>query len=173
MNLAALLWGFAEATLFFVVPDVLLSWIALHRARAAWIACVWALVGALAGGAVMYAWGAADAATAIAVLDHVPKVSREMCDAVREQLRNHGLGAVFLGPLTGTPYKIYAVGAGAGQIGLALFLAVSVPARLIRFALVTGLTVMVCRLFRRVTLLGRRAVHIVLWTAFYVWYFGA
>src|SRR6185295_5952367 len=98
-----------------------------QQARSAWVACVWAVAGALAGGTVMYAWGSVDAETALAALDHVPAVSRAMCAAVGEQLQTQGIGALLLGPLTGTPYKIYGVQAGAGHLGLALFLLVSVP----------------------------------------------
>jgi membrane protein YqaA with SNARE-associated domain len=51
---AAALWGFAEATLFFIVPDVLLSIIAVRRGRRpAWIAMAWTIAGAIAGGALM------------------------------------------------------------------------------------------------------------------------
>jgi len=45
MNLVALSWGFAEATFFFIVPDVFLSRIALDRIRTAWAASVWATLG--------------------------------------------------------------------------------------------------------------------------------
>ncbi len=173
MNLAALVWGFGEATLFFVVPDVLLSWIALHQPRTAWVACGWAVAGSLVGGTVMYVWGAVDFAMALVALDHVPAVNRAMSNAVGEQICNHGAGAIFLGPITGTPYKIYAVQTSAGQIGLALFLLVSGPARLVRFALVTGLTILICRLLPRITLFIYRMVHLVLWTTFYVWYFAS
>ena len=30
-SLAAFVWGFAEASLFFVVPDLLISWVAMNR----------------------------------------------------------------------------------------------------------------------------------------------
>ena len=171
MNSAALVWGFAEATLFFVVPDVLLSWIALNHPRKAWIACGWAVGGTLVGGTVMYTWGAVDVDSALAALEHVPAVSPAMCDAVGEQIHHQGISAIFLGPISGRPYKIYAVQAGAGRISLALFLLASVPARLIRFAFVTGLTILVLRLFPGVPLFIRRMVHIVLWAMFYGWYF--
>jgi hypothetical protein len=91
---------------FFVVPDVLLSWIALNQPRKAWIARGWAVAGALIGGTLMYAWGAADVDSALAALEHVPAVSPTMCDAVSEQFHTHGIIAIFLGPITGTPYKI-------------------------------------------------------------------
>jgi hypothetical protein len=47
---AAAVWGLAEATLFFVVPDVLLTWLAAFRPRVACKAVVACLAGALAGG---------------------------------------------------------------------------------------------------------------------------
>src|SRR5262245_25681988 len=129
-NLAALVWGFGEATLFFLIPDVLLSWVALRDGRPAWVACGWATAGALAGGALMYGWGGVDRDSAVAALDYVPAINRDMIDSVEEQINNHGIGALFFGPLTGTPYKIYAVQAGAGHLGLASFLLVSAPVRL-------------------------------------------
>jgi len=171
VNLAAGVWGFAEATLFFVVPDVLLSWIALHQPRRAWVACGWAVGGALVGGTLMYAWGASDVDSALAALEHVPAVSPAMCDAVGEQIHTQGIVALFLGPITGTPYKVYAVQAGAGHISLVLFLLASVPARLIRFASVTGLTILTLRLSPRTPVFVRRIIHIVLWAMFYGWYF--
>src|SRR5260221_4366767 len=49
-----LFWGFAEATLFFIVPDVLLTLVALFsfRRSAQLMACI--LVGAVAGGSAMF-----------------------------------------------------------------------------------------------------------------------
>jgi membrane protein YqaA with SNARE-associated domain len=170
-QLASFVWGFAEATLFFIVPDVLLTWIALDRPGAALRACVGALAGALVGGFVMYTWGAADSESALVTLAYLPAVSAAMCDTVGEQLRQHGFAALFVGSFTGVPYKIYAVQAGAAHMDLALFLLVSIPARLIRFALVTGMTILVCRVFPKVSLFSRRVLHVVLWTAFYVWFF--
>src|SRR3546814_3695958 len=46
----SLLWGFAEATVFFVVPDVWISRRALSSWRAALRGCGFALAGALGGG---------------------------------------------------------------------------------------------------------------------------
>jgi hypothetical protein len=43
-NAVAFLWGIAEATFFFIVPDVLLSWLALSSHRRGLIACVFAVV---------------------------------------------------------------------------------------------------------------------------------
>ncbi|MGQ0656531.1 MAG: hypothetical protein ACT4NU_00285 [Chromatiales bacterium] len=45
------------------------------------------------------------------------------------QIRAHGIAALVLGPLSGTPYKIYAVQADALGVNIWQFLAVSLPAR--------------------------------------------
>ena len=47
----AFFWGFAEGTLFFVVPDVVISLVAIVRPRSAWRHVVAAIAGALLGGA--------------------------------------------------------------------------------------------------------------------------
>lgn len=136
MNLLALAWGFAEATLFFVVPDVLLSVVAVRKpVKDAMVACAYALGGALAGSVVMYLAGARWPAEAAAAMDYVPAVSAEMIDGVETSLREGGLWALLAGPVKGIPYKIFGVKAGALGLPFLPFFLVSVPARLVRFVL--------------------------------------
>jgi membrane protein YqaA with SNARE-associated domain len=137
VNLVAAAWGFAEATLFFLVPDVWLSFIAARRVRPALVASLFAVGGALIGGALMYLWGLSDPQGATAMLDRVPAVSREMIARVETDLEDHWPSALLTGAFVGTPYKIYAIKAASMGIGLAPFLVVSIPARLARFVLVT------------------------------------
>ena len=149
MKVAAALWGFAEATLFFIVPDVLLTFLAMRRPlRLALIATVLVVAGALVGGSLMYAWGARDPAAARSALDRVPAIAAEMVQRVEGELSSRGPVAVVWGPLRGTPYKIYAVQAGALGIGLAAFLAISIPARLGRFVVAVLVTCAVARVMR-------------------------
>lgn len=171
VNVAAFAWGVAEATLFFIVPDVFLTWIALARARAALIACIWATVGALVGGTLMYAWGARDPASALDVLVRIPAISPPMCAEVREQIELQGPASFFIGPLRGVPYKIYAVQAGDLGYGLSLFLVLSIPVRFLRFACVTGFAILICRASNRQPLRMHRALHLAAWFTFYSWYF--
>jgi membrane protein YqaA with SNARE-associated domain len=126
-------WGLAEATIFFIVPDVFLTLIALRSRRNAVRASTAALAGALFGGAIMY-WGGLDMPrTMRSLLDQVPAISSTLIADVRSQLARDGLWAVMLGPLLGRPYKIYAVEWGANHGSLPLFLLISVPARYLRF----------------------------------------
>ncbi|HEX5758380.1 MAG TPA: hypothetical protein VF121_04260 [Thermoanaerobaculia bacterium] len=170
---AAAVWGFAEATVFFVVPDVLLTWVAVGAPRAALRACMAALAGALLGGWLMVACGARDPAAARALLDRVPAISPGMIERVEREIAEHGAAATIVGPLRGTPYKIYAVLAGARGEGVWRFLAVSVPARLPRFLLLTLVAAWVSqRPLRRWSLARKRALLAALWGVFYAAYFA-
>src|SRR5436190_22833846 len=71
----ALAWGLAEATFFFIVPDVLLTLIACRTIKPALKATVAALIGALAGGTIMYTFGYHKSVGARAFLDQVPAIS--------------------------------------------------------------------------------------------------
>lgn len=173
-EMLAALWGFAESTLFFVVPDVLLTWLAIKIPRRGLRACYWALGGALAGALAMIAWAARDAAAAEAALVALPGISPELLGLVRGQLVDEGLPAILMGPVQGIPYKVYVVEATTLELSTWKLLAVSVPARLIRFLLVTLLAIGLARgPLRRLSTRTLRILHVVLWTVFYVAYFIA
>jgi len=163
-SLLALTWGFAEATFFFIVPDVLLTYLALKEPRTALRASLAALAGALAGGAAMYAWGSQSPDTARVFLIHVPAIHESTLARVDLQLEARGLPALFLGPLGGIPYKIYAVEWGQRHGAMAGFLLTSVPARYLRFLA----AVVVASLLRRFV---RAWLWATAWVIFYVFYF--
>ena len=56
---AGLVWGFAEATLFFVIPDVILTLVALFSIKQSLKVLVTILSGAVLGGALMFWMGKA------------------------------------------------------------------------------------------------------------------
>ena len=172
LRLSALAWGLAEATLFFIVPDVLLSAVALRGRALALRLCLWTLTGALAGGTLMYLWGSHSIDAASQALIRVPAISQSMLENVAAALQQAGVLATFLGALTGTPYKIYAALAPEAGISLAAFMAISIPARLIRFVLIALAAAWIARRWfgnwshrqRLLLLLG-------IWTVFYIAYF--
>lgn len=172
-TLFATAWGFAEATLFFVVPDVLLSWLALERPRRAFVACLGAVVGALVGGLVMWIWGTRDPDSARRILDALPGIRAELVASVGEDLRRDGLRALVLGPLAGVPYKLFAVEWGALGGSPWPFLAISVPARLARFALLTALGAAARAERIGLSLRAARWLHALSWLLFYAFYFAA
>src|ERR1051326_549150 len=164
MNALAFGWGFAEATFFFLVPDVALMFIALRGFAAGLRASVAALAGALLGGSLMYIWGHEAPAAAEAFLKHVPAIHAALLTTVRERLAVDGVAVMFVGPLRGIPYKIYAVEWGVLHRSFLLFLLVSIPARYIRFFLSAALASALRRFLRPWML-------VILWAAFYILYF--
>lgn len=169
LNVFALVWGFAEATLFFIVPDVLLTAIAVWRGRrAALRATAWTIVGAVVGGALIYGWAARDQAGAVALIDRLPAISPAMIVGVSDALDRMGAGAMAIGALSGVPYKIYAAMASQAGIPLWIFLAVSIPARALRFLLVVVAADAISRrLAGRLDLRRRIGVLAAVWFAFY------
>ena len=173
-NALAFVWGLAEATVFFIVPDVWLTFVALRGVRRAFVAAAWAVLGALAGGAVMLWLGARAPEAASRLVDAVPAISPALVRHVHAQVDAQGLLAVLLGPIGGIPYKIYAVDWGARHGGWLAFLLVSVPARGVRFYLLPVLVDAIRRWIVPLTR-GRLAVEAAIvavgWLAFYAFYF--
>lgn len=128
-------WGFAEATLFFVVPDVLLTWLAGFRPRLAWRAALGCLLGALVGGTVMYVLAQGSPGAVRAWVAAVPAISEGFMAATGSALREDFGPAMLRAGFTGVPYKVLAVESGAAGQSFAAFLAFSVPARLSRWVL--------------------------------------
>lgn len=170
-------WGFAEATLFFILPDVLLSYFALNRKERLLRLILWALAGAIVGGIIMYYWGLYSAQTAWRWVESVPAINNELMNSVAKQLSDTGASAIILGPLQGLPYKTYAVQAASADIGPVLFIAVSVAARLLRFLLIAyvarGVSMVLSSRFN-VTGKGLIVIWGIIWVAvysLYFWYF--
>ena len=131
----ALAWGFAEGTFFFIIPDVFLSYAAILDWPRTWKHLAAATAGALLGGALLFQWSAASPIEAHAEIMRVPFVREVMFAKVDEGFRTRGLPAIFLGSISGIPYKLYAVEAPKFCPELTFLLATP-PSRLVRFLLV-------------------------------------
>jgi membrane protein YqaA with SNARE-associated domain len=163
---AAFAWGFAEGSFFFVVPDVLLTVIALFSARDGFLACAAALLGELIAGALLYALGSRR------FVQRVPFVRPYMWPLVRGDFEKLGWLAIRKGPLRGIPYKLYAV-ESPRYLSLAVFLLASIPGRLERFLLLTAVASLVGWAFHNwihhhpaIAI----SIHLSIWTAFYARY---
>ena len=163
---AAFLWGFAEATIFFIIPDVFLTFIALRSRRRALIASAYAVAGAIVGGVVMYFFASRN------VLLSIPAINGALIDEVGRQIARHGAWSVFVGPLRGIPYKIYAAQWGWQHLSLATLVLITIPARAIRFVLTSAIASFAATALRKkVHERSIIAIHLIVWTAFYVVYF--
>lgn len=171
-TVAAFLWGLAEATVFFVVPDVWLSIVAQRRGLAAGLrAAAFAVLGACLGGALVYLLARQNAGPLLAFYARLPAIPPEMVQGVRAALERDGPIALFVGGFSGVPYKVFAAVAPSGGIGLMPFLAASIAARALRFLLTVVAAAVLDSLAapiaaRRV----RLAILLVFWTGFYAWF---
>jgi membrane protein YqaA with SNARE-associated domain len=170
----AAVWGFAEATLFFLVPDVWITLVAAFNPAMGRRAAGASLLGALAGGAVMHRLGGSlPPGKTAALLDLIPAISPAMIADVDRQMGERGLSAMLGGPLRGIPYKLYARTAGIRREPMGRFLLWSIPARGIRFLLAALTAGAIGSLARRGTVRRRWTIlpWMAAWTLFYAVYF--
>jgi membrane protein YqaA with SNARE-associated domain len=139
-------WGIAEATFFFIVPDVLLTTAVLKRGwRDALRLAVVAALAATAAGSLMWRWGMVDDPRAQAFLLTIPAVGDDLLVRVAHEMDGWWALHMLIGAITGVPYKLYAVEAGQRGIALAPFLAASFGARLVRFCFSIAVTALAAR----------------------------
>lgn len=170
----AFLWGLAEGTFFFVIPDVFLSLAAILDRRSTWkhIAC--ALLGATLGGAILFHWAQQDYAAAHSVVARVPFVRQSMFKRVEDGFRKQGIVSMAIGSVSGVPYKLYAVEAPR-FCSFAAFLLATPPARALRFFIVWFTFGVVSAWLRKA--FGMRTASLLriygaIWLAVYAIYWG-
>jgi hypothetical protein len=104
----------------------------------------------------------------------IPGIDADFVARVDADVEERGLDALLVGPARGRPYKLYAVAWGARGGDVGPFLAVSVPARLSRFLALALLAAGVRRFaLAKWPLAACRTLLVVMWIAFYAWYFHA
>ena len=167
------LWGIAEATLFFIVPDVLLSFVGVrHGARRGVTAGICAALGAGAGGAAMALWSQQDFESARNAVLTVPAVSESMVLRADASMARNWFLATLTGPFSATPFKVFAVLAPHHGVSPTAFAAAGVVARLPRFLVVPCLGAWLARRFRNEP--DRRKLRIgiaAFWSLFYLLFF--
>ena len=175
-TLLAFLWGFAEGTLFFVVPDVCFTLTTGLRPRRGFLQLVAVIAGAFLAGNVMYSWAAAKPRQAQSVVAAVPFVGERMLEETYTRSETQGAWAMLQQPLGGVPFKVYAVLAPS-HVPYAEFLLFSILARAERL-LLTWVPAALIALFLRRLGAARRwhvalALHAVCWMAVYAYYWGS
>ncbi|QFT31291.1 hypothetical protein FIV00_12435 [Labrenzia sp. THAF82] len=169
----AAIWGFTEATLFFIVPDVLLSSLALTSLKKALLACIWASLAAALGGITIWLMISNYPQETKALLLWVPGISQTTFNKVGQLLSNGTYSGMVVGAFTGVPYKIFAAEAGSTNLNPVLFLLLSPLARLPRFAVIVLVTWSLSRLTRgHMSNAAMLALCLTLWILFYVFYFA-
>ena len=170
----AFLWGLAEGTFFFVIPDVFLSLVAILDLRSTWKHVVCAVLGATLGGAILFQWALQNRTAAHAAVEHVPFVRESMFRRVDQGLRADGPLDVVVGSMSGIPYKLYAVQA-PGYFGAATFLLATPPARGLRFCIIWytfGAAAAWLRKSRGLRTASLLRIYAGVWFAVYALYWG-
>ena len=177
MNRGALLaaiWGFAEGTFFFVVPDVLFTRTTLLSVKRGWLQFATAIIGATAAGAAMYLWASASPAQARSAVAAVPFLGEKIITPAEQRWNDRGTPSLFSNPLSGVPYKVHAVLAPS-HVSLPMFLLLSLPLRaermLLSMIVFVPLAMWVRRDEGRRTKIGLR-IHAGFWLAVYAVYWS-
>jgi len=182
----ALIWGFCEATWFFVIPDPWLSWAATRSNRSAVIATVASIGGAMLGAAALYGFlGTGTPPEALhALWRALPGFYPKMAAIAHDHLTPAGARGLLAGPMSGIPYRIYVVEAWSLGIPLGAVLAWTPLARLERMifapVVVAGLRMGLERwVAPRLSVVGRSRMGTgfvvgvgLYWAAVYAWYWG-
>jgi hypothetical protein len=168
----AFVWGLSEATWFFIVPDVIISVIALkYGFRQGLMACAACVVGAIVGGISVYFWGKGDIVGARAFFDLLPAIAPSTIDRASTETASSSFGISMLkGSMSGVPFKLYASEAGAFGVSLVSLIALTPLVRLPRF-LIAATGAMLLRRFAP-ALLQTHKFKLLLgfWIAFYALY---
>ena len=172
--IAGFIWGLAEATVFFIVPDVWITLVALFSWRQSFKVLSATLMGALLGGSLMFWLGAHHPAQATVTVLHVPFVTQTMYDNTQHSFEQSGITALLTGTVKGIPYKIFAVQANRYS-NWPIFILASVIARLERFLPFWIIAATLGAFFRKTT--DRRpflavATHVCIWILGYAWYWS-
>lgn len=164
-------WSAAEAAIFFIVADVPISWIAVRRgSRAAMLAALVAAVASVVGTLAVYFWVSRDPTGAAGAMAALPGIDSGLVGEAADRYR-HGPHAVLAGSFEGIPFKLFALEAAKGPSWAFLLLAPLL--RLPRFVAVALLVGTLSRFLERwLTMRRRLALLLILWTAFYGWYFS-
>ncbi|MGH2826862.1 MAG: YqaA family protein [Actinomycetota bacterium] len=132
-------WGFLEAFMFPIIPDFALAPLAFVAPRRAPILVAATVTGSISGGGIAFLLSLT--AVGAVLLEHAWLVTDRMRESAGDWLRIEGVAGLAHQPLSGVPYKVFGLQAGA-HTDLVPFLLVSAlvrGARMIAVALIAGL----------------------------------
>ena len=166
----AFVWGLSEATIFFIVPDVIISFIALkYGFRQGVFAAAASVGGAVLGGVLAFMWGKSDIVGARAFFDMLPAIAPSTIARAASEIAEPSFGlSMFMGSLSGVPFKLYASEAGAAGTSLLTFALLTPVVRLPRFLLAAVLAGLANRFLPRRFSAEKWKVLALFWIAFYV-----
>ena len=170
----ALFWGFAEGTFFFIVPDLIISFVAIFDIKKSLRHIIAVLIGSLLAGTLMYYSAASNFKEMTSAVLKVPFVTDKMNEQVKKDFEKYGCWALCVGPTSGIPYKLYAINAPK-YISFSSFAIITIPARIERLILTwfmfSVLGIVLNRRRKNKTLTGT-IIFAVYWIAVYIIYWS-
>ena len=150
-GVALFLWGLAEASFFFLPPEMLITFIGLQRRfRAVLTGMGWTLAGALAGALLMFSWGSGTSLKVItAFMGALPDISRAMVQEVLQALQTGGGAAALSGIMQLLPSKLFSALAPHAGLGLADYLTWFTLSQLLWLGLAAALSLLLGWLWRK------------------------
>lgn len=171
MNRLAFIWGFSEATFFFIIPDILFSGLAINHVKKAAVTLIYAVFGALIGGTLLYFLPYfIDASLLKKYLISLPFLSEAMVETIDKGMAFQPYQTLFTSGFIGIPYKVYAVFSGLHQLNFFLFLGISLIMRFFRFSTTLLITFIGSFLLKRYVSL--RIVYVV-WLSLVILFYGS
>lgn len=172
--LVAFVWGLAESTVFFIVPDVAVAFIAAMSPRNWWKAAIASIVGTLVGAVVVFVavqWWLG--ANALQLLLWIPGIHPADLAIASSRIADHGAGALLPAAFQGIPYKVYATELTLAGVSLPVLLLWTIPSRALRLVPVAaaagvGGRILQGSLRRHFGIWG--GAYVLFWVAFYAWY---
>ena len=167
-------WGLAEGLIFFIVPDVYISFATLFSLRAGAIAWFFSIAGSVTAIVVMYLLFAIPGLDYLSFLDWIPGISEPLIKRLGHQIAAEGLPYSPFLVLAGVPLKLWAAQAFSLEMSLGSVLLWTVFARIVRIAPTFAIVAAMHLLFGRwinarvrvwCALLG------IFWFVFYGFYF--
>lgn len=165
-------WGFAEATLFFVVPDVHVGWVALRRPRR--VLAVWpaAVVGGVIGAAALHRMVRAgwEPGPTFASL---PGMRADDRQRVRDGVERDVTRAFITAAVTGLPLKLYVAESARQGLPMRRTLLLATINRVPRIGVFALALAAIGGVGRRVGLSGavpQAVLYGAGWLVFYGWY---
>lgn len=174
MMILIFIWGFSEAVCFFIIPDVILTFYALCNKKFKYVvyANAAAVSGAMIGGITVFVWSSISPEHAENFMLGIPAVHEYMIEHVHQTLENSIFTALITGPLFGVPYKLFA-SAAPEYTGMLIFLLFTIPARLLRFLLVSSIAYLLSHyIFKNLSFWLKTVIWLIVWIIVYIIYFS-
>jgi hypothetical protein len=172
--LVGFVWGLAESTVFFIVPDVGVAFVAAMSPRNWWKPALTSIAGTLVGAVILFLaiqfWFGAYASH---LLVRIPGIHPASLALASTRVSDHGAGALLLAAFEGIPYKVYATELTLAGVSLPILLLWTIPSRALRLVPVAAAAGAGGRMLqgslRRYFGLWVGA-YALFWVAFYAWY---